>query len=334
MAVATCTGTAAIHCALIAVGVKAHDLVICPGYTFIATANAVSYQHASPWLIDVDAENWTLDPSKVREALETRTRRVGDDLVHSETGQRIGAILPVYTLGNVADMQAIHELGEEFSLPVIADAAAAIGATLNGLPLSPLADLTTFSFNGNKTITSGGGGMLIGQDESLLEKARHISTTARVGADYDYDMVGHNYRMTNIQAAVGVGQMERLADFIKRKKEIRAAYDTAFREYTDVEPFPVAQWSGESVAWFSGFLLANDAQITSGELIDELNERGILARSFWKPVHLQVPYANCPSESLTVTNSIWSRVVTLPSSTGITDDELNHVISSVTEILR
>ena len=175
--------------------------------------------------------------------------------------------------------------------------------------------------------------MIVGSNDSVLNIARHISTTAKVGADYDYDMVGYNYRMTNIQAAVGVAQLERLDEFISRKCQVRNAYNEAIKDLVDVKPFPVAEWCAGNVAWFSGFVLTENGRISASVLIKRLNENGISARPFWKPVHLQLPYIDAPKEILTETESFWDRVITLPCSSGITDDELGYVIDTVKEIL-
>lgn len=329
--VATSAGTTALHVALVAVGVQPGNLVICPDYTFIASVNAVRHQYAEPWLFDICEENWTIDVDQMEEALEQNTSRSGEDLFHKITGQRIACIMPVYTLGSVANMQRINELAQRFSLPVVADAAAAIGARYNGEVLGNLADLTCFSFNGNKTITSGGGGMVIGRDSRLLDRVRHLTTTARSTANYDYDEVGYNYRMTNLQAAVGCAQLERLDSFVETKKSISANYDAAFKDLSSVESFPDADWS-ESVKWFSGILLSKNSTLCADQIIKLLNEEGIMARAFWKPIHRQAPYESSVMESLRLSESIWDKIVTLPCSTGLSSEDQSKCIESVRSI--
>ena len=325
--VATSAGTTGLHAALIAVGVLPGDLVIIPGLSFIATANAVAHAHAQPWLLDIDCVSWTLDPRQLEKALleETMTDQKGR-LCHKSTGKRVAAVLPVYTLGMPADMDPIVKLAREFHLPVVADGAAALGALYKGRSSGDLgADLTMFSFNGNKTVTAGGGGAVCGNDETLVNRVRHLTTTARVGTDYDHDMVGFNYRMTNIQAAVGCAQMELLQRFVARKREISAFYDKRFSVLQCVSPFPQPELA-ESACWFSGLVLADGDSLS---LRTRLREKGIDARPFWKPLHLQIPFAGCPREVLSVSENVWKRIVTLPCSTGITDEELEYVADIV-----
>ncbi len=326
-AVATSAGTTGLHAALVAVGVKPGDLVIIPSLSFIATANAVAHTHAQPWILDIDRESWTLCPTKLDRALQEETVRDGEGIVrHKSTGQRVAGIVPVYTLGLPADMDPIIKLAREFGLAVVADGAAALGARYKGRSLGQLgANLTMFSFNGNKTVTAGGGGAVCGNDESLLALVRHLTTTGRVGADYDHDMVAFNYRMTNIQAAVGCAQMELLPRFLARKRAISAFYADAFSALPGLSPFPAPNFT-ESACWFSGFLLQDSNAST---LRTRLRLQGVDARPFWKPLHLQKPFAGCLRGDMSVSENVWQRIITLPCSTGISDDELAKVAAIV-----
>lgn len=329
--VAASAGTTGLHAALIALGVDRDDLVIIPSFTFIATANAVSHAGATPWLMDVARESWTLDANQLTNELERNTKVKRGTLVHRGTGKRVAGIIPVHTFGTPADMDAIVAVAKRYSLPVLADAAAALGATSHSRKIGELgADLTMFSFNGNKTVTAGGGGAVTGDDEDLMKKLRHLTTTARVGANYDHDVVGFNYRMTNLQAAVGCAQMEQLDAFVAKKRMIRDTYDSAFAELPGVELFPRAAGT-ESACWFSGFVV--DAG-TATRVRSALQEQSIDARPTWKPMHLQLPYMDVPRASLDVSDDIWQRIVTLPCSTGITNAELNTVIEAVRAQLR
>lgn len=324
-AVATSAGTTALHIALVACGVGQDDLVMIPSYTFVATANAVSHCGAQPFLVDVDAHTWTMDVQKLQQILEVDTMYKDNKLVYKPTGQRIAAIMPVYTLGNVADMKAIWRIAQKYNLPVVADAAAAIGATYHGEPIGRLATATVFSFNGNKTITSGGGGAVVTDDQILVEQIRHLLSTARIGIEYTHDMVGYNYRMTNIEAAVGLAQIELLDRFIMRKKEIRRFYNTEFDRSNGVAMFPDQEH--ESTCWFSGIVLESEQKVR--DMCSWLSQHGIEARTFWKPMHLQKPYQECPRTSMDICDGLWSRILTLPCSTGITDGELKKVVSVV-----
>lgn len=331
-AVATSAGTTGLHLALTAVGVKPGDLVIAPSFTFIASANAIRHCAALPWLFDVSAHHWTLDVELVGAELRAQAVRRGDDWVHRESGRRIAAILPVDTLGHPADMDAIRGLGADYKLPVVADAAAAQGARYKGGPIGTLADLSVYSFNGNKTVTAGGGGMVVGQDAELMRWVRHLSTTARAGIDYEHDAVGFNYRMTNLQAAVGCAQMERLDEFVAAKRRIDARYRDSLRNVAGVGLFPLADWA-QSACWFSGITIAPGSKRSVRELCSLMRERGIEARTFWKPIHLQAPYATSPRTAMPVSEDIWHRILTLPCSTHLTEQEQTFVIDTLRELL-
>ena len=331
--VATSSGTTGLHLALMACNVRQGDLVITPSFTFIATANAVSHAGAANWLMDIEPSTWTMDANILERELETKTERRNGVLIHNISKKRIAAIMPVYTLGNVPNMDAISSIAQKYNLPVIADAAAAVGATYKGKKIGTLANLTVLSFNGNKTVTAGGGGMVLGDDKNIMQKIKHISTTARVNAEYEHDMVGYNYRMTNLQAAVACAQFERLEDFLKRKRYIREFYRRELSNIKNISFFPTPE-DQESACWYSGIVLENGNLETVRKICAELKTRGIEARSFWKPVHLQTPYKNAfQSESMDVTNNLWNKIVTLPCSTNITDDELYTVCNALRDIL-
>ncbi|MEO1040299.1 MAG: aminotransferase class I/II-fold pyridoxal phosphate-dependent enzyme [Pseudomonadota bacterium] len=327
-AVAVAAGTMGLHAACMVAGVKPGDLVIAPSFTFIASANSIAHSGASPWLIDIDPASWTMSPDALEAALAEDAEQLGSDWIHKPSGRRIAAIMPVYTLGTLPDMDRIGAVARRYGLPVIADAAAAIGVTYKDGPIAPLADLTVFSFNGNKTITTGGGGMVIGNDEALLKRARHITTTARVSRDYEHDEIGWNYRMTNMSAAVGCAQLERLPGFLERKRAIRLRYDAELGDLPGVERFPSPD-AAQSTYWFSGVVLTDQARKTVAGLCEALKGHGVEARPFWRPVHLQKPFADAPRADLKHSEALWSRIVTLPCSTGLTEDEQTVVIEAV-----
>lgn len=329
-AVAVSTGTVGLHLALVVAGVGRDDLVALPALTFIASANAIAHCGAMPWLFDIAPESWTLDPAALERALSEEAERRGDRLVHRATGRRVAAVMPVHTLGHPADMDAIVAVAGRHGLPVVADGAAALGATYKGRrPAECGAALTVISFNGNKTVTAGGGGALVGSDPAMMRLARHLSTTARVGQEYEHDQVGYNYRMTNLQAAVGCAQMEQLEPFVAAKRRIARRYDDAFAGLKGTGRFPAAPWA-ESACWFSG--LTVDAPDTA-TLREALRGNGIDARPFWKPMHLQRPYRDAPRTALSVTESLWRRIVTLPCSTHLSDSEQDRVIAATTAAL-
>lgn len=334
-AVATSSGTTGIHAALTAVGAKYGELVIIPTFTFIASANAVRHCGADPWFMDISKDTWCLDPELVRHEIETYCETRSDGaLYHKESDQRIVALMPVYTLGNIPDMKEFRKIADEYRIPLVVDAACAIGATYEGQDFGPLADLSILSFNGNKTITCGGGGAVVGCNREILDHVRHLTTTARVWPDYDFDEVGFNYRMTNIQAAVGVAQMERLDSFVETKRRIRRLYETEFTDLAKEKSLTFFPTTDGSSCWFSGIVLPEGTELSVVKAIcAKLKEHEIEARPFWKPVHLQKPYFDCPKSDVSVSDGLWQRIITLPCSTNITGEELERVVESVKEAL-
>ena len=328
-AVATSAGTTALHAALTVLGVGRDDLVIVPSLTFIATANAVAHCGAGPWLVDISPETWTLDADLLARSLESEAERTPHGVIHRPTGRRVAAIIAVYTLGLPADMESLAAIATQWGLPLVADAAAALGATSGGRSLGELgATLTAFSFNGNKTVTCGAGGAVAGNDRAVLAQIRHVTSTARVGGDYLHDQIGFNYRMSNLQAAVGVAQMEQLDGFIAAKRRIRRRYNEAFADLPGITFFP-APPDREGACWFSGFVLKNSDENYGTAFREKLRAGGIDARPFWRPIHMQPPYAESPRTLQPVAESVWQQIITLPSSTSLSDDEQDQVITVV-----
>jgi perosamine synthetase len=272
-----------------------------------------------------------LDAAGVAGAFVRDVAKQDGQAIHRPTGRRVAAILAVHTLGAPCEMDALADVAGEYGIPLLADAAAALGASYKGRPLAGMgAVMSTISFNGNKTITCGGGGAIVAADPELLKRARHLGATARVGADYDHDEVGFNYRMTNVEAAIGCAQLERLDAFLKAKRTIRARYDVAFGDRADMSGFPVCPW-GESAYWFSGAVLAPLIALRAPAIRARLRERGIDARPFWKPMHLQAPYALAPREATPIADALWPCVLTLPCSVALTQTDQARVIAETLE---
>lgn len=327
-AVAVSSGTVGLHLALVSAGIRHDDLVVLPALTFIASANAIAHCGATPWLMDITDESWTLDPDLLDRTLAAETERQGDRLVHRASGRRVAAVMPVHTLGHPADMDRIAAVAARHGLPVVADGAATLGATYKGRkPAGWGADLTVLSFNGNKTVTAGGGGAILGKDKALLDRVRHLSTTARVGADYDHDQVGYNYRMTNLQAAVGCAQMELLDRFVAAKRRIANRYDAAFADIPGIGRFPQASWA-ESACWFSGVVLPAGSAGKAAAIRADLRGNQVDARPFWKPMQLQAPYRDAPRTATPVTDRLWPLILTLPCSTQLTAEDQDRVIAA------
>lgn len=328
--VAVSSGTAGLHMALKACGVEKDEMVCIPTFTFIATANAVAHCGAEPWLIDISENSWTMDAEILEKELEEKAEIKNGQVYHRVSGKRVAAIMPVYTLGLPADMNKINEIAKKYGIPVIADAAAAIGARYRQKNIGKLADATVFSFNGNKTVTAGGGGAIVSEKKEIVDRARHLSTTARCGIEYDHDMIGFNNRMTNLQAAVGCAQLEQVNNFVAKKRYIRNFYYEQLKDLDNISFFPQTEWA-ESACWFSGIVLDKNNQVR--DICAVLKERGIEGRTFWKPVHLQKPYYGVEQSDMSMSNRIWEKILTLPSSTGITDEQLKYVVSILKDIL-
>ncbi|MET2832186.1 DegT/DnrJ/EryC1/StrS family aminotransferase [Mesorhizobium shangrilense] len=320
-AVAVASGTAALMIALRALGIGRGDLVLCPTYTFVATANAIHSAGADPIFVDIDLATWAID---INHAEQMVSRLVAVGLPKPR------AIIVVYPMGNPIDMTDVKVFAERHGIRIVADAAAAIGSTFDGRPVGGLADATTFSFNGNKTMTTGGGGAIVG-DDGFIAAARSLASTGRLGVNYDHDRPAFNERMTNIEAALGRSQIARLDSFIAAKARIRARHDL-FAHKHDLDVFPRHRLA-ERGDWFSGVVLRPETDIR--DVVSVLNSRGIGVRLFWKPMHLQEAYAPLLSslkqaglstdDLYPVADALWRRVLPLPCSTNITDRQIDEV---------
>lgn len=309
--VAVVNGTAALHLALLIAGVKPGDRVIVPDWTFAATANAVRHAGATPVFVDVTAESWTLDPALLSDAIKAETP---------------AAIVAVHALGHPADMDAINDVARERDVLVIEDAAGAIGAALGDRPVGGLGDAAIFSFNGNKTVTAGGGGAIVARDQDWADQARHLSTQARTGATYRHDAAGFNYRMPNLNAALGLAQLGRLPEMLAAKRVIAARYDAAFAGRGDLLAMPRCDWSN-SACWLYSVRCASREDALS--LIAHLRQADIEARLFWEALSCQTPYQSFPAVRTGVAQELSGTVVSLPCSSHLSDDEQTRVIAAI-----
>ncbi len=312
-AVAVVNGTAALHLALHGLGVGPGDLVAVPDWTFAATANAVCHAGAQPLFVDVDPGSWTMCPAALRAAL-------------SRHGARLRAAIAVDVLGTVADFAALGAACAAAGAALLEDAAGAIGAARDGRPAGAFGRAATFSFNGNKTVTAGGGGMLVTGDEALARRARHLSTQARPGADYIHDEVGFNYRMTNVNAAIGIAQLERLDEMLEAKRRIARRYAEALAGRRDAASQPVPAGC-ETSAWLSAVRVAGEADARA--LVDAMHAAGAEARIFWRSLSSQPAYAAFPREPAPCAAALSGRVVTLPCSSHLTAAEQEQVVAAL-----
>ena len=323
--VAAVNGTAALHISLLLSGVKRDDYVILPNLTFVASANSIKYLGAEPLLIDADPDLWQMDLDLLEEFLENETDEKNGELFYIKDGRRIGAIMPVHILGNMCDMDRFLAIVKKYPLPIVEDSTEALGTTYKGKSAGSFSPLACFSFNGNKIISTGGGGVIVTDDETLAKHAKHLTTTAKASPDeYYHDEVGYNYRLVNVLAAIGVGQMELLPSFIKRKKECVAFYKRELAGVGDIrfqKELPAVETNG----WL--FTIQTDKQ---KQLLDHLNANKILSRRFWMPMNKLPMYRDCVYvQKKDTSDYIYNTCLSIPSSTSITDDELAIVIREI-----
>lgn len=327
--VAAVNGTAALHISLLLSGVKQNDYVILPNLTFVASANSIKYLGAEPLLIDADPKLWQMDLDLLEEFLETQTETQENYLVYKKDGRRIGAIMPVHILGNMCDMDRFLSIVEKYPLPIVEDATEALGTTYKGKSAGTFSPLACFSFNGNKIISTGGGGVIVSNDESLAKHAKHLTTTAKASPDeYYHDEVGYNYRLVNVLAAIGVAQMELLPSFIKRKKECVAFYKNELTGIGDIR-FQEELYDVQTNGWL--FTIQTDNQ---QKLLDHLNKNKILSRRFWMPMNKLPMYKDCVYiNKQDNSDYIYNTCLSIPSSTSITNEELSIVVKEIKEAI-
>jgi pyridoxal phosphate-dependent aminotransferase EpsN len=319
-AVALASGTAAIHLGLRLLGVGAGDEVFGPTLTFAASCNPIRYLGAEPVFLDSDYETWNLNPEILRHALVRR----------AASGKLPKAVVVVDLFGQCADMDAILEACAPYGIPVLEDAAEALGASYKGKPAGTLGQVGVFSFNGNKIITTTGGGMLVAHNPDWVEKARFWSTQARdPGLAYQHSEIGYNYRMSNVLAGIGRGQLEVLDLRVQQRRAIAFRYRDAFAGLDGICLMPQASY-GLHTNWLSCFLIDEDRfGCTRDELIRALDAAGVEARPVWKPMHLQPLYAGCQRYGGETAEDIFRRGICLPSSSSLTLEEQLYAINQV-----
>ena len=335
-AVACQSGTAALHLSLMECEVKAGELVIVPTLTFIAAVNPIRYMGADPVFMDCD-DSLCMDPVKLCSFCENQCTLTENGLIHKKTGKRIRAMIVVHVFGNMADMEQIMEIAARYQLKVIEDATEALGTRYTdgnyaGQYAGMIGDFGAYSFNGNKIITTGGGGMVVSRNQEALAHIQHISTQAKEDPlFYIHDEVGYNYRMTNVQAAIGVAQMELLPVFIERKNQ---NYDKYCIQLTGFErgrlkSFREGTYSNK---WFYALEIA-DSAIDMRTLVNELSETGIQTRTIWGLIHQQRPYHNCIAYQIERAEYYSKCILNLPCSTNLIEDEIIEVCEKVRKCL-
>lgn len=323
--VALGSGTAAIHLALRLVGVGPGDEVIVPTLTFIASVNPVRWLGGTPRLMDSERQSWNLDPQRLSDHLRERAAQ-GRPMPR--------AVMPVHLYGQTADMDAILDVCARYEVAVVEDAAEAVGSTYKGRPAGTLAPVGAYSFNGNKIITTTGGGMLTAQDPAWVEKARFWSQQARdPGIAYEHTDTGYNYRLSNVLAGIGRGQLEVLDARIARRREVAFAYRDAFSDIEGLSLMPQCAW-GLHTNWLSVFLLDEPRLgVRRDELIGALAAENIESRPVWKPMHLQPVFRDVPRVGGEVAEDLFRRGICLPSSSNLTEEDQRRVIAAVRRTL-
>lgn len=313
-AVAVSNGTSALHACLILAGVEAGDEVLVPALTFIATANAVSYCGAVPHFVDSTEATLGVDPSRLAEYLAGIADVRGKECRNRKTGRRIKAVMPMHTFGHPVDLDSLSEVAARFGLALVEDAAESLGSYYKGRHTGPLGDVGALSFNGNKVITTGGGGAVVTRDGGLASRAKHLTTTARIAHRWSFvhDQVGYNYRMPNINAALGCAQLQALPDLLRRKRQLAQRYAAAFSGAKGARIFAEPAFASSNY-WLNVLVLDETAAGARDEILEATNATGFRTRPAWTPMHKLPMYAGCPRMELSVVESLERRIVCLPS---------------------
>lgn len=334
-AVSCQSGTAGLHLALKALKINNNHEVIVPTLTFIAAVNPIKYVGAEPVFMDVD-DSLCIDSDKIINFCEQQCEFDGSKLINKKTNKHVAAILVVHIFGNICDMKRIMEIANKFNLKVIEDATEALGSyystgELEGKFAGTIGDIGVYSFNGNKIITTGGGGMIVSNDIELLKYIKYLSTQAKNDElFYIHDEIGYNYRMTNLQAAVGLAQLENLDNFIETKKQNYLTYQNYFLTNKD---FSILPFSNEinSNYWFYSIVIENQ-KYSLKELIEYFAEKGIQTRPIWGLIHLQKPYSNSQAYKIERASEYVSKVLNIPCSSNLTQSEVENVINAFEKI--
>ena len=314
-AIAIVNGTAALHAALLAEGVKPDDEVILPSITFVATANAVSHAGAVPHFVDSNWETLGLDPAALERHLQEIAAPRGGETVNRQTGRVMRAIVPVHVFGHPVDMAPLLALAAKYGLVVVEDATESLGSTWKKRTCGSFGHSAVLSFNGNKIITTGGGGMILTDDDAYARRVRHLTTTAKKphAWSFDHDEVGYNYRMPNLNAALGCAQMEKLPEFLAAKRRLAARYLDTFEGVAGARIFREPEGARGNY-WLNTLILDGEFAGARDRLLGEFHAHGIRSRPLWTPMHMLPMYRDCPHARLDVAEGMAARVINLPSS--------------------
>ena len=327
-AVPTVNGTAALHISLVALGLKPDEEVLVPTLTFMATANVVAYCNACPVFMDIERNTLGLDLQKVEEFLTKECNLKNGCLINNSTNRRVRGIIPVHLYGHPVDMSPILELAGKYGLFVVEDATEAIGSKYKGQFAGTFGETGAFSFNGNKLITTGGGGMVVTKDAEIEEHIRFLTTQARKGPGYYHTEIGYNYRLTNVQAALGLAQLEQIDQFITKRRAIAHYYQQALKDVPGITVGGEAEWAWNNY-WLSWILVEADYGKSKDELLKELNDKGIEARAFFIPLHTLPPYRSYQAYRISNALNLYNKGINLPSHTTLEEEDLEIVVDTI-----
>jgi len=314
-AVAVVNGTAALHASLLVGGVTAGDEVLVPALTFIATANAVAYCGAIPHFIDSEERTLGIDPAKLLEYLAVNTKMQEGQCINIWTGRRIKAVIAMHTFGHPVDLDPLNDVCQQYGLLLIEDAAESLGSYYKGTHTGHWGRLATLSFNGNKIVTTGGGGAILTNDSELAKQLKHLTTTAKLPHQWAFihDQVGYNYRMPNLNAALGCAQLEQLPDFLTKKRALARRYQEVFQPVEGLICFHDADFA-RSNYWLNAIILDETMIGERDILLERTNNEGVMTRPVWSLMHHLAMYKDCPRMDLSVAESLSARVINIPSS--------------------
>lgn len=331
-AIAVVNGTSAIHTALMSTGITNNDEVIVPTLTFVGTVNPIRYCGARPIFIDSESNTWNISSEKIIKFIEKNT--IYDEstgkLINRSSKNQIKAILPVHLYGYPTDMDHILEIARRYNLIVIEDATEALGSKYKGINVGKLGDIGCFSFNGNKLITTGSGGMIVTDNEQYAKKAKYLTTQARDDEkEYIHNEIGYNYRLSNLQSAIGVAQLEMIDEFIEIKRRNAMYYTELLKDVKGISTC-IETPAVFNCFWMYSILVKKDEYcLSKNDLLRILENHQIQARSFFKPIHTLLPYQKFYSENIVVANELYEQGINLPSSVGIKKEEIERVVDVI-----
>ncbi len=316
------SGTAAIHLALLLLSIKREDEVLCSSFTFSASANPITYLGAHPIFVDSESDTWNMCPELLEKAIIDRIGK----------GKKPKAIILVHLYGMPAKMKYIMHIANKYDIPVIEDAAEALGSTYKKSPLGTFSKFGIYSFNGNKIITTSGGGALICKDKELIEEVKFLATQARDDSPhYEHSEIGYNYRMSNVCAAIGIGQLEVLSERVLQKRKIYKYYKNALSSIKEISFLEESEGSFSNF-WLTTILLSKNSKIDREQLRLHLGKDNIEVRPLWKPMHLQPVFKECNSYINGVSEDLFNRGLCLPSGTNMTIEDLERVVNKIKEV--